>query len=188
SFINTPIVSNGKNVCMKELRPIRLKQLKIGAKLLHKNLKSNIDNSVNKYLNHPFFNNLTALEIEKRLNDIRLKDAYYIISSEYGYNCWEDLKQQVVNNDLLYRSNGISLIHKWCKSYDEAHKYHTENGGYLLHFWADYVICGIEYVKLLELDQYYREWELIGYNWVEPTDKLAYQRLLQKAMLQYSLL
>lgn len=173
---------------MKELRPIRLSQLKVEAKLLHKNFKSDFDSSVNKYLSHPFFKTLSSSEIEEKRTNIRLKDIYHIIASEYGFTCWEDLKRQVVKNDLLYRSNGIGLIHKWFKSYPEASKYQIKHGGYLLQFWADYVICGMEYIQLLELHRYAEEWKAIGYNWIEPSDKHAFQKLYQKAMLQYNLL
>jgi len=181
-------VSNGnKKDIMKELRPIRLNQLKVEAKLLHKNFKSDIDNSV-KYFNHSFFKNLSSSEIEEKRKNIRLKDAYHIIASEYGFTRWEDLKRHVEKNDMLYRSNGIGLIHKWFKSYTEASKYQIKNSGYLLKFWADYVICGIEYIQLLELHNYSEEWETIGYNWIEPSDKQAFQKLYQKAILQYNLL
>lgn len=173
---------------MKELRPIRLHRLKVEAKLLQKNFRSDIDNSVNKYLNHPFFKNLSSSEIGEKRKNIRLKDVYHIIASEYGFTRWEDLKRHIVKNDMLFRSNGIGLIHKWFKSYTEASKYQIKNGGYLLSFWADYVICGIEYIQLLELHHYAEEWEAIGYNWIEPTNKQAFQKLHQKAILQYNLL
>ncbi|PZD76536.1 hypothetical protein [Mesonia sp. K7] len=171
---------------MKELRPIRLKQLKVEAKLLHKCIPSAIDAPVNKYLPHSFFQNLTASEIEEKRKHIRLKDVYHIIALAYGYARWEDLKQQVVKNDMLYRSNGVGFIHEWFKDYNEANKYHIKNGGYLLQFWGDYVICGMEYIQLLSLDQYAKEWEAIGYNWVEPTNKQAHQKLYQKALLEYA--
>lgn len=173
---------------MNELRPIRLSQLKVEAKLLHKNFKSDFDSTVNKYLNNPFFKNLSSIQIEEKGKNIRLKNIYHIIALEYGFTRWEDLKRQVVKNDMLFRSNGIGLIHKWFKSYTEASKYHIKYGGYLLHFWADYVICGIEYIQLLELHQYTEEWKAIGYNWIEPANKQAHQKLYQEAILQYNLL
>lgn len=182
-------MSNGnKKDIMKELHPVRLNQLKVEAKLLHKNFKSDFDNSVNKYLNHPFFKNLSSTQIEEKGKNIQLKDVYHIIASEYGFSRWEDLKRYVVKNDMLFRSNGIGLIHKWFKNYTEASKYHIKYGGYLLQFWADYVICGIEYIQLLELHHYTDEWEAISYNWIEPTDKQTFQKLYQKAILQYSIL
>lgn len=42
--------------------------------------------------------------------------------------------------------------------------------------------------QLLELHHYAEEWEAIGYNWIEPTDKQAFQKLYQKAILQYNIL
>ena len=173
---------------MKVLRPIRLNQLKVEAKLLHKNFKSGIDGSVNMYLTHPFFHNISSSEIEEKRRNIRLKDVYHIIALEYGYSRWEDLKRQVVKNDMLFRSNGIGLIYKWFKNYTEASNYQIKHGGYLLKFWADYIICGIEYIQLLGLHHYAEEWECIGYDWIEPTDKQAFQKLYQEAISQYSLL
>ena len=173
---------------MKELRPIRLKQLKVEAKILLKNYKSSSESSIKEYSNQPIFQDLTASEIKNSIKEIRLKDIYHLIASEYGYSRWEDLKLHIVKNDLLFRSNGIGLIHKWFKNYNEASKYHLENGGYLLQFWEDFVICGIEYIRLLKLDSFTEEWRLIEYNWIEPKNEYAYQRLYDKAILQYSLL
>jgi len=182
-------VSNGvKKDVMKELCPMRLNQLKIEAKLLHKRLKSGSDNSVEAYLNHPIFRNLSSSQIEEKRKGIRLKDSYHLIASTYGFSRWEDLKRQVIKNDMLYRSNGVGLIHKWFKSDTEASKYHIKYGGYLLQFWADYVICGVEYIQLLGLHHYAEEWKAIGYNWIKPADQAAYQKLYQKAVLQYTLL
>lgn len=182
-------MSNGnKKGIMKELRPIRLSQVKAEAKLLQKNFKSDFDNSANKYLNHPFFKNLSSTQIWEKGKNIQLKDVYHIIASGYGFSRWEDLKRYVVKSDMLFRSNGIGLIHKWFKNYTEASEYHNKYGGYLLQFWADYVICGNEYIQLLELHHYTEEWEAIGNNWIEPIDKQAFKKLYQKAILQYNIL
>jgi len=173
---------------MKELRPIRLKQLKVEAKLLLKSFKSSSESSIKEYSNQPIFQDLTSSEIKNIIKKIHLKDIYHLIASEYGYNRWEDLKLQIVKKDMLFRSNGIALIHKWFKNYNEASEYRLENDGYLLQFWGDYVICGIEYIRLLKLDSYTEEWHLIGYNWIKPKNEYAYQRLYDKAILQYYLL
>ena len=170
---------------MKELRPIRLKQLKVEARLLHKKLKLNLDDSVERYLRHPLFDKKTHSQFKAQIGKMRLKHAYHIIAFEYGYDRWEDLKQYVINQDLLYRSSGVGFVHKWFKSYIEACRYQAKNGGYLLRFWADYIVCGIEYIQLLQLHSYSKDWELIGFDWVKPHDQSAYQRLYQKALLQY---
>ncbi|QQX76017.1 MULTISPECIES: hypothetical protein [Aequorivita] len=173
---------------MKVLRPIRLHQIKIEAKLIHKKFKSDFDTTVKNYLRLPFFKNLSSSEFEKKRKHLLLKDVYHIVASEYGFKRWEDLKQHIERNDLLFRSNGIGLIHKWFNSYSEAKKYHTKYGGYLLQFWADYVVCGNEYIQLLALQHYTEAWKAIGYNWIEPTDEQAFQKLYQQAILQYNLL
>ena len=58
----------------------------------------------------------------------------------------------------------------------------SESGGQLAPVYA------IEYIRLLKLDTYTEEWRLIEYNWIEPENEYAYQRLYDEAILQYSLL
>jgi len=180
-------VSYGYNKdLMKTLRPIRLNQLKIEAKLLHKALKTDFVNTASRYLAHPLFSDLTFSELQNKLPQLQLKHAYFIIAHEYGFKRWEDLKSEVVKNDLLFRSNGVGFIYKWFKTYPETLNYHKQHGGYLLQFWKDYVICGHEYIQILGLDQYPKLWQDIGYNWVEPLNATAYQQLYKKALLLYT--
>ena len=87
---------------MKELRPIRLKQLKVEAKLLLKNFKSGSESSIKEYSNQPIFQDLTSSEIKNSIKEIRLKDIYHLIASEYGYSRWEDLKLHIVKKRYAF--------------------------------------------------------------------------------------
>ena len=174
-----------RDIMKKVLHPIRLKQLKAEIKLLHKALKTDVNRTASRYLEHPLFRNLSLAEFEKKLPEIQLKHSYHVVAYEYGYNRWEDLKEEVVKNDLLFRSNGVGFVYKWFNTYREAELYHTNQGGYLLKFWGDYVVCGEEYIRLLQLDQYLKEWESIGFNWVQPAEPVAYQKLYDKAVREY---
>lgn len=176
---------NQKDI-MKILRPVRLKQLKVSAKLLHKSLQTDFTAIAPRYLQYPPFHKLSLTELSKMMPSIGLKHAYQVIAAEYGYATWEALKNEVVRKDMLFRTAGVGLIHKWFKNYTEARQFHSIHGGYLLQCWGDYIICGTEYVQLLQLDQYLQDWALIGYNWIEPLDTDAYQRLYAAAIRCYT--
>lgn len=118
---------------------------------------------------------------------IKLKHAYRVLASELGFKSWDKLKEAVVHNDCLYRQSGIAYVHKWFKPPDLliAEQYLSHYGGYLLRFWDDIIICGKEYISCLHLEQYEKEWALIGYNWVRPLDSAAYSFLKKQAILNY---
>jgi hypothetical protein len=170
---------------MKTLHPIRLKQLKVEAKLLHKALSTDFQNTAKRYLHLPELRQLSITQLEKHLPQIKLKHAYRVISYEYGFQSWEELMSTVVEQDLLFRKQGVGLIHKWFNDYNEAVAFHKRHGGYLLSFWRDYVVCGQEYIRLLNLDQYSSDWKSIEFNWIKPACAHAHQRLLHKARIQY---
>lgn len=165
---------------------MRFKQLKIEAKLLHKGLKSNFLYTSKRYLEHPLYKNYSLTSFKEKLPRIKLRHAHQVIAYEYGFDKWEDLKRHVIHNDLLFRSNGVGLVYKWFNNYHDARSCHSEFGGYLLRFWGDYVVCGVEYIKLLRLDRFPKEWEQIGFDWVQPHDTSAYSKLYCEAERQYT--
>lgn len=163
---------------MKTLQAVRLSTLKKEAKLLHKSIKNDYSIAVKRYMNLPHFSNLLP-------NEIKLKHAFQVIAIEYGYDNWNDLRSDIIERDMLFRKNGVGLVHKWFKQYNKALLYHQRNGGYLLRFWNDYVICGHEYIELINLSDYQNEWKVIGYNWIEPKSGVAFKRLRKAAERAY---
>src|SRR5690606_12721369 len=135
------------------------------AKTLFKSLPQNSDlllrlNKVFTHLSDP--------------KSFQLKHIYHLMALEFGFANWSEMKEYIIEQDMLYKKSGIAVIHAWFTIYHLALAYFKKNGGYLLKFWDDYVVCGPEYIKLMNLHNYEQHWKLIGYNWVEPADITAY--------------
>ncbi|KTD72648.1 hypothetical protein Ltuc_0495 [Legionella tucsonensis] len=56
------------------------------------------------------------------------------------------------------------------------------SGGFLLSFKNQFFICDADYIRNLGFNSEDQDWKLIGYNWVNPENKDAWQRLYRKRM------
>ena len=95
---------------MKELRPIRLRQLKTEAKILHKKLMSNHGNTHSTSFSKTDSPSDIPPLLSNNNKTLRLKDAYHILSRSYSYDRWEELRHRVIASDMLYRSSGVAYI------------------------------------------------------------------------------
>jgi len=82
---------------------------------------------------------------------------------------------------------GSSFLNHWFATYEQAREQLDVHGGYLLQYRTSYFVCGEGYIKFLELDSFKSEWEAIGYDWVRPTDKKAWEVIFKKAKANYLL-
>ncbi|MBX3710055.1 MAG: hypothetical protein KIT56_06915 [Gammaproteobacteria bacterium] len=119
------------------------------------------------------FKNLTLEEIIQ--SDIKRKHALLVIAIEKGFPSWANLKCQ-----LPFIRGGF--LNHWFVNYAEAQTYQQLNGGFLLPFKNQFFICDADYINDLGFDSNDHDWRLIGFDWVEPKNKLAWQRLYQKWM------
>ncbi|MTI32281.1 hypothetical protein [Xanthovirga aplysinae] len=174
---------------MDSLTPVRLRELKVQATILLKEFKTNFSQEAEevaaRFLQIPYFSNETVDYLLKHSDKVKLKDAYFLIALEKGFKNWAELKQEVVEKDCLYKPSGIAFVHGWFRNYNEAEAYFQQNGGYLLYFWNDFIVCGKEYIECLELGSYTLQWKKIGYNWQNPLDPEAHQFLKGKAQRNY---
>ncbi len=173
---------------MISLSPVRLSELRTQANLLLKLIKGRISFSNSPLLNDHYpdlKNNADFKALCLPSAQAKLKDAYILLARQYGFDRWEDLRQEVINQDCLYRPSAAILVHRWFKSYPEARDFHLTHGGYLLRFWGDYVVCGEEYIRSLHLHIYKKEWKKAAYDWVKPADKSAWQALYNIAVSNY---
>jgi hypothetical protein len=174
---------------MHTLKPVRLSELRTQALFLLKDLRNNSNNSLQsaqRFLKLPGFSNKDPQWIIDHVDDVQLKHAYQLIACENGFANWTDLRRTIINNDCLYNSAAVGFIYSWFSDYQRAEAYHLQHGGYLLSFWKDYVVCGKEYINRIGLSNYQKEWQSIGYNWVNPRNKEAWFFLSKIATQNYT--
>lgn len=173
---------------MNKLKPIRLAELRTQATFLLKDLSHTSELSLKaagRLLQHPVFADKTVYWLIEQADKVKLKHAYAVLALENGFANWADFRNKVIENDCLYYSSGVAFIHAWFKDYEVAHAYFIKNGGYLLSFWGDYVVCGKEYIDCLGLGDYETQWSNIGYNWHKPKDFNAFETLKEVAVKNY---
>jgi len=173
---------------MNILKPVRLSELKTQASFLLKDLHRQTEvflPSANRFLQLPDFRFKTANWLTENPDKVLLKHAYKVIAFENNFKEWADLKYAVIENDCLYRSSGVAFIHQWFTDYQQAETYFQKNGGYLLTFWKDSVVCGDEYINYIGLGDFQDLWQKIGYNWAKPADVKAFQSLKEIAKKNY---
>ena len=157
-------------------RPFSLNEAKIQAQILLKNISSP-DNSL-------------AQQAQKRLiiiqpvpdgfnsNKIQLKHALAIIANEHGFSSWVNLKNYFSLTGLTkFNPNGGGFFNQWFNSYSEAKQMLQQTGGYLLPYKNQFFICESGYIEYIGLNEQISDWQAINYNWIEPTDMEAWQRL-----------
>lgn len=175
-------------ILMKTVPPIRLTTLKREAKLTHKQAQRLDPDILTRYAHTFPKHNYTLAYVQKHPTTLKLTYAYEVVAKTYEYPNWKTLREHVIHQDMLYRKKGVPLVHAWFSSYTQARKYHQKNKGYLLRFWNDYIVCGREYIHLLQMENYTHYWQAIDHNWVVPQDRKSFQHLMQiarKSYLQY---
>lgn len=152
-------------------------ECKVQASILLKSLYSN-DFAISQKAAKQFqrlteFKNLNSAEIIH--SDIKRKHALAVIAARNGFNSWADLKCQ-----LPFIRGGF--LNHWFANYDEAKSYQQTNGGFLLPFKNQFFICNADYINNLGFDSQDHDWKQIGFDWVKPINKIAWQRLYKKWM------
>ena len=72
---------------------------------------------------------------------------------------------------------------RWYSNYDEAWNTREAEGGFLFPYKQQFLIAEGEAVRELGLDPDDTDWELIGWDWVQPLDTEAWERLKEKREL-----
>jgi len=92
---------------------------------------------------------------------------------ENGFHTWFDLKMQV--NFIIG-----GYLNSWFATYAEAKLHLQSTKGFLLPYKNQFFICNEHYIKQLGFEPNVPDWKLIGYDWVIPQDRKAWQRLYKK--------
>ena len=156
----------------KSRKPFSLEEGKIQASIVLKNLLSDdvglIQSAVRRFLRLPEFAQYPAIEFP--LATIRRKHALQLIAAEQGFSSWSDLKCQ-----LPFIRGGF--LNQWFVDYVEAKAYQRTHGGFILPFKKQMFICSPEYISNLGFDIGDPDWARIDFDWVQPKDTAAFQRL-----------
>ena len=159
----------------KSSKQLTVKECKIQAsillKFLYSKIPAQIEKATKRFQQLPEFSKLSSTEIIQA--KIKRKHALAAVAMGKGFKSWADLKCQI-----LFIRGGF--LNQWFAHYPEAKSYLQEKGGFLLPYKNQFFICDAHYITQLGLDADDHDWVLIGYDWENPNDQAAWQRLYQK--------
>lgn len=148
---------------------------KIQATQLLKSLRSDdreaVSLSVKRFLRLPELTPYSLTEFP--ITAIKRKHALHVIALEQGFSSWSDLKCQ-----LPFICGGF--LNQWFVDYAEAKSYQRSHGGFILTFKKQVFVCSAEYIGNLGFDTNDPDWALIDFDWAQPKNKVAWQRLSAK--------
>jgi hypothetical protein len=119
---------------------------------------------------------------------VRLKHALTVLAVEHGFESWAALKETVEGAnptlpdeaELMYHRRQDVLLNHWFAHYHQAKTALEALEGFLFPYRHHFYICEAEGVRILGLDPEDPDWAAIGWNWVEPADREAWERLRRK--------
>lgn len=155
-------------------RPFSLNEAKIQAQILLKSLSSPDENLIKQAQQR-----LNNIQLSFDNSDrIQLKHALAIIANEYGFSSWLGLKNYFLLTGLTkFEPTVGGFFNQWFSSYSEAKQMLQQTEGYLLPYKTQFFICESGYIQHLGLNEQIADWQAINYNWIEPADMEAWQRL-----------
>jgi hypothetical protein len=77
----------------------------------------------------------------------------------------------------MYEPRMDAIVSRWFTTYEDARRSLDEEGGYLFPYRGQFYVTFREGVRELGLNPDDPDWALIGYDWVEPHDTDAWNRL-----------
>lgn len=136
------------------------------------------------------FSSQTVQQILEARAQVRLKHALAVVALEHGHASWLALKESAEaleptprvaeQGREMYERGLEALLNRWFASYEDARASLAEQGGFLLPFDRQFFICEAEGIKALGLNPDDPDWERIGFDWAQPRDPEAWQRLKDK--------
>lgn len=156
----------------KSHKPFNLVEAKVKSSILLKSLHgADAQKAAKRFKCLPEFANLSIEDILQK--DIKRKHALAVIAIENGFQSWADLKMQI-----HFIIGGY--LNLWFANYFEAKSHLESAGGFLLPYKHQFFICNANYIKQIGFDPDDPDWNKIGFDWVKPADKKAWQRLYKK--------
>lgn len=100
-------------------------------------------------------------------------------AADYGFTNWANYKFYFEHSQLSKFIPQGGFFNQWFSNYKEAKSILKASGGYLLPYNEQFFICERGYIEYLGLNPDDENWNKIAYNWVEPEDVSAWQKLNQ---------
>jgi hypothetical protein len=83
----------------------------------------------------------------------------------------------------MYVPQMDAILSRWFTTYEEARASQASEGGYLLPYKGHFFVTTSEAIRELGLDPTDPDWARIGWDWVQPRDREAWERLKAKREL-----
>lgn len=81
---------------------------------------------------------------------------------------------------IMYVGRMDAVLNSWFTNYQEARASRDSEGGYLLPYKSQFFVTQSEGIRELGLDPDDPDWARIGWDWVQPHDREAWERLKEK--------
>jgi hypothetical protein len=114
---------------------------------------------------------------------IRRRHCLAVVARELGFRGWPHAVQVLSGTGttdagtLLYPRRCGAHINIWCASYDQAKRIRARHGGFLLGYKHQYLVVDDDYMTTLGVDPDDPDLDMIGRDWVGPSDAVARARL-----------
>lgn len=170
--------------------PLTLHECKIRASLLLKSLLSSdasrATQAAERLCTLPAFSRLTPGELLARKDMVQRKHTLAVIAQEQGHASWAELKQALgeapprFDSEAFFAKNKGAFLNRWFSTHAEARESLRTLGGFLFPFREQFFVCEAGFLRALGVDVTDADWARIGFDWVEPLDTAARERLEQK--------
>ena len=90
------------------------------------------------------------------------------------------MTDSVSEDPVMYVGRMDAVLNRWFANYAEASASLETEGGYLLPYKGQFFVTLSEGIRDLGIDPDDPDWARIGWNWVQPKDPEAWQRLKEK--------
>jgi hypothetical protein len=84
---------------------------------------------------------------------------------------------------IMYVPRMDAILNRWFTTYEEARASLESEGGYQLPYRSQFFVTTSEGIRELGLDPEDADWARIGWDWVRPSEKAAWERLNEKRAL-----
>ncbi|HVX41537.1 MAG TPA: hypothetical protein VHB25_18405 [Gemmatimonadaceae bacterium] len=173
-----------------------VREAKIRASILHKQLRST-DPVVARAAARRFcrLSSLSTKGTDALIAEpdlVRHAHALTVIAVEDGYDSWSALLASAraedaatptgpsVDTERFFLRKMSAFWNRWFTTYAEARESLEQVGGYLFPFRDQFFVCEAGFVEALGADPADQDWARIGFDWIEPRDAAAYERLTRR--------